>query len=383
MNNQPFDPNTLSPVEQLLLGRLNALESFTARLGGIFSEHSPAARNAIQQSGMQSSLAVVRAQEDAAAIYLHTVTDPLPAGVQQEPWTLAGLHKASEEAVTAINEALAQYLPLAGLTHALGELPFPVALPANVFLRPWKKPIQDETTSPAAFLELVLKHKNAVVYESALIHPMGGVKEPLIVLPNIGHHLFVLAPLRGQWMIATFPSGLDHVFFHRQARVLDVDKVVRGLKDAFVTQQDPAVRALLREHSDAETTIQVLAANVFESGRNEQVDVVREGLFTLRAVHGQHPRLGRIITVAHAIDDERVGMELVFTPANPKHAVIVTGDQVIPTAFDQLKPVTKNLLIEALTALAKKVKPPKTGKAVKDRVTATKKAVSKRQTTRR
>jgi hypothetical protein len=384
--NKPYDTSSLTPLETLLLGRLSAMETMLGGVVRIVSSQLPTTRNNFEALVIQAGKSVAHAEESAAALLLyrrdHPITEFVSLLTDDKPLSVEEMLKLSEEPAKAIDEALAQYFPKSGISSAVGDIGHPVCIEMPHFLEVWKKPIplpRDTAGIVDTLTRHISKAKPDAFFIGAMVHPSGN-EEPLFVFNNKDQHCLVIAPARMTWYVMTFPDPEfgaafgGEPFVHHQARVLDLKKALKTIHDAFNTQQPPKLKALLREHDDATTTIQVLLAEIFQTTQIAEVEVHRDYFhYVLR--YDASPQ-GRPIVIVQRVMENGRGLQFCFTPDAPKHGRLLVGGEAVPLVLDDLQPQSKAILIEALTVLAKKVKPPK-----KTTKTATK-AASKKATSK-
>lgn len=358
MQNTPYDLSSVTPLESLLLGRLQAAEAMLAGIVNVVGTQLPASKPTFDSLVQQAGKGIERAEETAAAQWLfltdHPGSDTPKTGSYEDALAL------SEAAATQITDALNAYLPMAGISSMFGDIGHPVCLGLDRFLEAWGLAVE-LPDQPAEFLEALLKSGNELtLYRSRALHPAGQA-EPLFIVGALGKHMVALAPARLTWQVITCPSALaDQAppFFHRQARVVDLKKALKQIDEIFSGRQTPKLRAFLRERSEATTTIQVLLSEIFQAENPGEVELNREGLFHYAAACGQHAKLNRMVAVQR-IEGQNRGLQLGFSPEQPKYAFIMVGESAVPSEIDALEPQTKAILIEVLSALAKKVKPSK------------------------
>lgn len=386
MINKPYDEKTLRPVDLVLLGRLEALETMAVKMATVVGENLGGTKQALMGLGTAAGAAVQVAEEDAAALWLHTlfpITWKRALPVKQD-WTLQEIKAESEEAIRFINEELAKFLPLSGMATALGNILYPITLSADAYLDAWRKPreLEDSDELLRMLISQVAGGAKAGLntpYLTDLLHPAGkGNKEAVFFLPN-GRHFVAIMPQRASWVILTFPQGLsDVVIHHHQARLLDLVKLKGQLREIFINSQPPKIRSMQRPTDDQDAKIQVLLTEIFESKVAMETHHRGEH-FHVRAVHGESPSLKQVVSfVMTNAEGMPINFELVAIPSAPKKFFTVMGDRLVPTDQDALSPITKAILVEALTTLERAIVQAKKKQAGPVKAASKKKATVKK-----
>lgn len=378
MNNTPFEVDALRPYDYLLMGRLQAAELMLVKLANLVGEAVPSIKQAVAQITAEASAGHTTGEENAAALYLHQVIDPIKVA-EGKVLSLAEIYAESDAAVKYIDELMAQYLLPSGLTSAMGHIPHPLALPADTYLAAWKKPVELQTRQVHEILEAVLRQKVIAPFLTAAFHPNGQSVEPVFILPNQGPHAVLIAPHRHTWTIVTFPSGLDAMFEHRQARVLNLTKLKGQLREIFINAQPPKVRAMQRPVDDHDTKIQVLLSEIFEAGQEKVIDH-RTDQYRFQVRVSVHPGFKERAVTLDARSVHHGGplsVSASIFQANPKMIFSVLNNQALPVELKSLPASSKAMLVDTLAALARTNKPRKKA-AVSKSAASKKKAVTKK-----
>lgn len=347
-----------------MLRRAEAAETALTQLASVLSEQLPATRAAVVEIAGQARQSLAVAEELAAGLYLHALhaSDTPDAGV-----TAGSIYMGSLPTATELNDALRAILPRSDAR------PHPLALGADVLTAYLGEPKELETAEQALDVAMLIALKDDAPYVlSALVSPTAERIPTLLLRLNVADeetggpiHFLAIAPHTGSWRILTVDTRANHYFTHRQAQYVAnalkltpagvAPLLAKEMERVLIQPQSAKVRAFFKAKDDTADMLTVLLGKIFAGTEGQELTVEKEGLYSYKVGYGEHPQLGRVIIVTQPETQQQV----LIRGTDPTALVVMRGNEGQPTALTELEAVTQNLLLEILTALAKKVSPAK------------------------
>lgn len=348
MINRPFNPKSLSPIEELLLRRVegmeNALGSLALMLGSNFSFAKDAMSGLVSNATQGTKLA----EELAAALYLADLTDP--QGLRDEI-EAHQLYTENQEWAAKVEAVANEYFPSAfGILHPLAFAPGFLLKDAE------PAPLDGEEGLSFTMLQAAVNSGNPY-YQTALLSDTGK-PVPTLLFKYDDMHAFIVVPATGAWAVLTFVNDIEHYFVHHQCRVIEAAALKRILDEALVRNQPAKIRSYFKSNEDAGTALEIAISKLFAREEPLEEMVSKEGQYTFKVNVGQHQKLGPIISVQspHSplpaiISKQTPDMLSVLDVRGPS----ANGSHMaFQTKLDDLSAQSKALLLEVLAPLSKK-----------------------------
>lgn len=356
MNNQPFLPARLTPLEELLLRRSETAELALTQLLGVIGQHLPATQEIIGGIAAQHRQSRALGDELAACLYLQS----MPRDQSGSPKLAYELYLAGAEATASVDHMVTAILPrVNGQAHPLGlnEAVLFKNLPAAVDLEVVGQPI-----TWALVTERLLKADQEVLHVNTTLasmdsRPTRTVLIPFGEQPGRRVHFLVLTPHFNKWCILTVDLINEHFFLHCQALYADIDvSYFQVILDRALMRSQPAkLRGYFKDDSVSEDMATVLLTKIFAVTEGAEIVVEKEGLYNYKVGYGQHPQLGTVLLITR----EGYPLQVVIRAVDPTTVLVMNGSEGQQSKLADLEVVSKNLLVELLQALAMKLKPVK------------------------
>lgn len=338
MKSTPYNPATLSPVETMLLKRLEAMEAGFVQLLQVIGQNLPATVQAIQAIGQGAGQTVSASEEAAAASYLTE---------------LGYSSTANGEEGSDLAPVIDEYLP------SLFDQPHPFSLPIDTLL---EGRLEADKLVAIADDEHMPANLQAVVAEPALYLTTAFQSQlaPTFIVPLDERSWFLLDPFSRQWQLLTWPVGAANGFVHRCLEFYNTSVIEKALKQFFLKPLSAKLRGYFKDDASLDTTIAVQIAQILDSDYAGKSTLVI-GNKKVGYMVDNHQQLGRILAIVG--EGQTAAPQIVFRKdeqQNVSHYYVLMGNQQFqPVPMATLSIQSKNLMRESLTTLVKLCKPSK------------------------
>lgn len=346
MNNNTYRNDNVTPLEELLLRRLEATEATLGQLMKELTTQLPSTNTQVSAIVQQSQQSQAVAVELSACRMLQQLTGET--------------HMSPAESYTT-GQAQVQFVyeSLAAIFSFENGQPHPLGLEPSAIMAGMGDLTPLEDGAPLAWshvddlLTRVKDHTRAYVFTA-----LTGQPAPTLVASLTGtlEQYLVVVPEACQWFIMSVDREHEHYFLHHQAQFVDWS---RNSIDAIIlpTLTDE-VKPFFSEEPDTiiDVTLATTIASIF-SYLDGQVDlkVSKEGLYTFEVGTGNHEPLGKVV----AIHRQASPFQVLIAQSHPNALLIRNGEQAKIVKFEEASVLVKNLLLMTMYALLVKVKPSK------------------------
>jgi hypothetical protein len=359
VNNQPYSPLTIRPVEELLLRRLEAVEMGLTQLAQVVTNNLPSTHEAVNRIMGTVQQAGAIAQELAACLYLEQL-DPSKADGPATPAHV--LYSAAQEATEALNLTLGNFFP--GLVLQ-GN---PLGLDVEALFKQWPSEplVLGEAGTLVSYAQLstspgALPLGGCQLYTTGLINPQRQMSKTLILRLS-DTLLLAIAPALSSWQLITIDYSTEHYFFHHNGALVDRKDVLTILRHALVQKLPAKTRSMFRDSDSLDTQLTVALAKVFKHPPGRTQTVERDGLYQYTVGHSMQQDQSQLLSIRN----HQSPFTVLIGQAQPDTLMIGSStaqgseqnvfQRMAQVPLDQLPVQSKHLLLELLAPLNKKAK---------------------------